>query len=222
MIAEAERLKTVASSSPASNDDDDDDQDYSARKQIFNRDAQATGPDRLRTIYVGDSLTDLAPLLAADTGIIIRDHDDKKHATVGSEQPDFSEALSRIGLRVSWIGEYSDEAAEKTETETVKETKTDRDQEVEVEVEVVASKNGTKPTRLWYAKDFNEILNSGILGLSEPPPPPAIEENGGHHGSEFTEQLIKRNPLFFQSQMARITKVYSLFRSLPASDRWIA
>lgn len=50
-------------------------------------------------IYVGDSATDLEPLLAADVGICIRDE------PMGSSQLELAETFSRLGVRVWHVSE---------------------------------------------------------------------------------------------------------------------
>jgi len=70
------------------------------RRDELRRGLGGTFASGLRTIYVGDSLTDLECLLAADIGIVIRT------ATMGSEQHELGEALKRLGIRFSWLGYY--------------------------------------------------------------------------------------------------------------------
>lgn len=63
-------------------------------------------PPRTKTIYIGDSPTDLSCLLAADIGICIRGDDDDdvpKHAQP-SEQKSLSETLARIGVGCVHVG----------------------------------------------------------------------------------------------------------------------
>ena len=103
------------------------------RRELLRRQHDTDFDQGLKSIYLGDSFTDLECLLAADVGIVVRDQE-----TIGSEQREMGEALERIGLEVGWIGHWNGDVD-------------------------VGKRIGRK--RLWWAKDFNEICESGVLDL---------------------------------------------------------
>ena len=100
--------------------------------------AAAVGGDSSvpRTVYVGDSPTDLACLLKADVGICIRDE------VMGEEQRGLRETLERVGVECLHVGAFVDDRAE------------------------------DGGGRLWWARDFEEVCRSGVMGT-------LTEENGG-------------------------------------------
>ena len=53
------------------------------------------------TIYIGDSMTDLECLLAADVGIVIRDE-----GALGNEQRDLRDTLQRHDISTEWLGDF--------------------------------------------------------------------------------------------------------------------
>lgn len=91
-----------------------------------------------RTVYVGDSPTDLACLLKADVGICIRDE------VMGEEQRGLRETLERVGVECLHVGAFGDDRAE-----------------------------DGGGGRLWWARDFEEVCRSGVIGtLTEERPGP--------------------------------------------------
>ena len=83
----------------------------------------------VRTVYIGDSNTDLLCLLNADVGICIRD------SPMSDEQMQLNSTLKRLKINTKSVGTYV------THTSDIS--------------------NGTKP--IWVAKDFNEIMRSGLI-----------------------------------------------------------
>ena len=88
----------------------------------------AGDPSVPRTVYVGDSPTDLACLLKADVGICIRDE------VMGEEQTGLRETLERVGVECLHVGAFVDDGAE------------------------------DDGGRLWWARDFEEVWRSGVMG----------------------------------------------------------
>lgn len=88
----------------------------------------------VNTIYIGDSPGDLEPLMAADTGIIIRDE-----GKLEGEELELEKTLGRLGIVTARIGKIKDE----------------RD------------KMNENVPRLWWAQDFDEVLDTGIFGIEE-------------------------------------------------------
>lgn len=84
-----------------------------------------------KTVYIGDSPTDLACLLEADVGICIRDQ------LLSSEQKGLKETLERVGVASEHVSEYGMRDGGLEEGEGM---------------------------RLWWAADFDEVCESGILG----------------------------------------------------------
>ena len=79
------------------------------------------------TVYIGDSLTDLECLLAADVGIIMRDEE-----TMGSEQRALMESLNKFAIVAYWVRDFGQRQTGQGKV-------------------------------LWWAQDFNEVLDSGCL-----------------------------------------------------------
>ena len=95
-------------------------------------DAEGEGKGR-RSVYVGDSVTDLEALLAVDVGICVRDE------VMGGGQRELAEVLERAGVECRWIGEFKD-----------------RDGRSGVD-----AKEGS--IVLWWARDFDDICNSPLF-----------------------------------------------------------
>ena len=88
------------------------------------------GAEARRTVYVGDSVTDLECLTNADVGICMRGE------VGGSEQKELCRTLERLRIECRWI------------------------------LERKAGENGNavaEKVGLWWAKDFDEICEAGIL-----------------------------------------------------------
>lgn len=98
--------------------------------------------DLQRTVYIGDSLTDLECLFAADIGIIMRDEE-----TIGSDQRALMEILDRFAIATYWIAEFG------------------RIQTGQGKV-------------LWWARDFDEVVDSGCLAM-EGKKPDCLKEVDG-------------------------------------------
>lgn len=88
-----------------------------------------------RTVYIGDSPTDLACLLKADVGICIRD------AAMSAEQRELQGTLERVGVRCLHVGGF------------------ERGREGGEEEEEAGAGKG-----LWWARDFEEVCGSGVFG----------------------------------------------------------
>lgn len=99
---------------------------------------EGTGRGRMRTVYVGDSVTDLECLLLVDVGICVRDE------PLQSGQGALREVLERVGVRCRWIGEMEHEHTGWG------------NQRVE-------SGNGEREKGLWWARDFEEIRQSALF-----------------------------------------------------------
>jgi len=104
-----------------------------------NRSESGGGAVKPFTIYVGDSPTDLACLLKADVGICIRD------SPLTSEQKALQETLQRLSVGCVSVNHFAD-MADALEREDAK---------------IVAR-------GLWWAKDFEEVCESGVLDWREP------------------------------------------------------
>lgn len=85
------------------------------------------GRERMRSVYVGDSPTDLACLLKADVGICVRD------GVMTGEQRELRGILERIGVQCLHVGEFEDRQL------------------------------GDGSKRLWWAGDFDEVCQSGVV-----------------------------------------------------------
>lgn len=90
-----------------------------------------------RTVYIGDSPTDLACLLKADVGICIRD------AAMSAEQRELQGTLERVGVRCLHVGGFE----------------RGRVGGEEEEEEEAGARKG-----LWWARDFEEVCGSGVFG----------------------------------------------------------
>lgn len=102
------------------------------------------GRERTRTVYVGDSVTDLECLMLVDVGICIRDE------PLQSGQEALRETLGRIGVECRWIGGMQHERVGHS----------DRGLE---------SGSGGGMKGLWWARDFEEIHESALFrGPTEP------------------------------------------------------
>lgn len=100
--------------------------------------------ERARTVYVGDSVTDLECLMLVDVGICIRDE------PLQSGQEALRETLERIGVECRWIGEMEHRHVGQS----------DRGLE---------SGSGGGMKGLWWARDFEEIRESALFrGPTEP------------------------------------------------------
>ncbi|KAL9128795.1 MAG: hypothetical protein Q9217_002604 [Psora testacea] len=88
-----------------------------------------------KTVYVGDSLTDLACLMEADIGICVRDKE------LSEEQKELDKTLQRLGVEVRWVCDYR---RHNLESETTAES-------------------GAQGKLLWWARDFLEVVQSEIL-----------------------------------------------------------
>ena len=87
-----------------------------------------------RVVYIGDSMTDLAALIAADIGVCIRDGNGEIESQVG-EKKVLGETLERVGVGVEWA-------------ERIKELVGDGE---------VGSREGEGEKMLYWAKDFDEV-----------------------------------------------------------------
>ncbi|KAL9102033.1 MAG: hypothetical protein Q9163_002766 [Psora crenata] len=88
-----------------------------------------------RTVYMGDSLTDLACLMDADVGICLRDQD------MTGEQEQLKETLYRLNVEVKWIREYKGgQWMGETHPESTIQGKI-----------------------LWWARDFLEVVQSDVV-----------------------------------------------------------
>lgn len=90
-----------------------------------------------KTIYIGDSPTDLACLLQAHVGICIRDA-----VSLSAEQRDLQETLQRIGVPCLHIGRF---------------------EQRRFEIDEQAQQHFGGTMRLWWAGDFEEVWRSGVL-----------------------------------------------------------
>ena len=88
-----------------------------------------------RTVYIGDSPTDLTCLIDADVGICIRD------VETSGEQKELAVTLQRLGAVVKWVGEFP------------------RDNPMSG----VDEEGSSEVQTLWWARDFFEIMQSEIL-----------------------------------------------------------
>ena len=88
----------------------------------------------LRTVYVGDSSTDLACLLEADIGICMRGEEGTE---LDGEQIELKEMLERVGVRCEWIGNWHQEE--------------------------MPEKGEGRGKRLWWTRGFDELNDVGIL-----------------------------------------------------------
>jgi len=100
--------------------------------------------ERAKSVYVGDSVTDLSALLEVDVGICLRDGKDRGGGEVGgvggaeremsAGQKELKGTLERCGVSCEWIGKWRERRM----------------------------KRGGR-RRLWWAKGFKEIWESGVL-----------------------------------------------------------
>ena len=75
--------------------------DDKLRQVLRIRERDSGGESTTRTVYVGDSATDLECLVAADVGVVVRDED------LGGGQREFKETCHRIGIKVRRLTEWS-------------------------------------------------------------------------------------------------------------------
>ncbi|KAL9634323.1 MAG: hypothetical protein Q9164_004165 [Protoblastenia rupestris] len=110
--------------------------DKSEIMRTFIFDFRETSPAvETRTVYIGDSPTDLTCLIDADVGICIRDDE------TSGEQKQLAMTLQRLGAVVKWVGEFPrDNPMSGVDEEGSSESKT-----------------------LWWARDFFEVMQSEIL-----------------------------------------------------------
>ena len=122
--------------------------------------AQVHGPhdDQPLRVYCGDSPTDLACLLDADVGICLRGHDGQYFA---AEAQDLERILDRLGILRDHVGEFTIAASSDRERE--------REERTSLAAELpLVSQNATRPSqRLYWARDFEEIVQSGVLDSSD-------------------------------------------------------
>ncbi|KAI9839604.1 MAG: hypothetical protein M1819_002230 [Sarea resinae] len=109
------------------------------------------GEERGYVVYVGDSITDLECLVeCADVGICVRDE------RMGSTQRGLARALEEVGVRVDWIGEWTDndggggDGGGEVGSESDSQSKGD------------TNRTGSRKT-VWWARDFREILDSPLM-----------------------------------------------------------
>ncbi|KAL8814450.1 MAG: hypothetical protein Q9191_008551, partial [Dirinaria sp. TL-2023a] len=93
--------------------------------------------ERRRVVYIGDSATDLGCLLNADIGIVILSSSSSSSSDSSSEE--ISTVLKRLGIPLLQIREFSGRNYNAEEKEKT----------------------------LWCARDFDEILESGIFNASD-------------------------------------------------------
>ena len=103
---------------------------------------------RPRTVYVGDSPTDLACLVEADVGICMRG---RKGQDAPSEAGDLQQLLARVGVECLHVSDYGHSSRGIQTTNELAITNTG---------EVSDGRNETKQARVWWASDFDEILRS--------------------------------------------------------------
>lgn len=96
------------------------------------------GIGRMRTVYVGDSVTDLECLMLVDVGVCVRDE------PLQSGQEALREVLERVGVQCRWIGEMGREHTGRGG-------------------EGVESEEGGTEKGLWWARDFEEIWQSALF-----------------------------------------------------------
>ncbi|KAI4175155.1 MAG: hypothetical protein LQ343_001916 [Gyalolechia ehrenbergii] len=85
-------------------------------------------------VYVGDSMTDLECLLSADFGVSVW-----SEGEMTGEQLDLEQALKRLGIDSRWIGQM---------------------RACDVEAEHGTNRTEMKGYNLWWARDFDDILES--------------------------------------------------------------
>lgn len=112
------------------------------RRLIAEDGGEGTGMGRMRTVYVGDSVTDLECLLLVDVGICIRDE------PLQSGQEALREVLERVGVRCRWIGEMEREHTGQS-------------------AHGVEGENGGREKGVWWARDFEEIRRSALFRGSD-------------------------------------------------------
>ena len=96
----------------------------------------ADSHQKLATVFMGDSSTDLACLLEADIGVFVRDRE------IGREQKQLKDALNRLNIDVCPISKYN---VDKRNDENRLQS------------------NHPNQKALWSAHNFQEVLQSGIL-----------------------------------------------------------
>lgn len=105
---------------------------------------EEAGVGRMRTVYVGDSVTDLECLMLVDVGVCVRDE------PLQSGQEALREVLERVGVRCKWIGEMGHEHIGRVG-------------------QGGESEEGGAEKGLWWARDFEEIWQSALFcGLTGP------------------------------------------------------
>ena len=105
-----------------------------------------------RTIYIGDSPTDLACLVKADVGICIHD----PGPLMTGEQRELESTLERIGWGCLHVGGYLGHEHDRRASEK----KGDVDEGGE---EVGDGSRSGQRKLLWWATDFDEVCRSGVV-----------------------------------------------------------
>ena len=128
-----------------------EEEDSLREEDDYLRSAEAHDLDA-RTVYVGDSPTDLACLVAADVGVCIRGRDDQDRP---SEAGDLEQLLARVGIGCSYISEYAG-----------------RSHDAQEPSKMATSASGgissneppqKKQAKLWWAGGFDELAQSPIF-----------------------------------------------------------
>ncbi|KZF24625.1 hypothetical protein L228DRAFT_237539 [Xylona heveae TC161] len=121
------------------------------------------GGRKIKSIYVGDSTGDLECLVGCDVGICVRDVEGQDESKIlRSSQRSLAETCDRLGIHVKWVGHWRKDGNGGAPSGDGNGTGGGGD-DVDDIIPELEAKMLAKGKILWWARDFNEIVQSGIL-----------------------------------------------------------